>query len=252
MPRGFSSIKQAAERIDKQTSDYPNVLLFKLLDDGDEAVVRFLEQGDEVYNYWYHDFSHVDPTNGWKTAIPCLDQEDNAEPCPGCEQGLPRKFKGLINLIWRDAPIFKRDSEGKVVKKKNGEYVVEGYEDQVAVWRGGIKLFSKVLARKDVKYKGLCSRDFEVTREGQRGDNQTTYSVEPADIDAKASKLSKADQELADNKYDLEEVARFVDYETFEKIINKKLGDADESSNGEATDKEELKGFLKDDPFDKD
>lgn len=242
--RGFEAVKQASDRIDSATADYPNVLWFRLLDDGDEAVIRFLEQGDEVYSYWYHDFSTVDEANGWRTTVPCLDQDEEGVSCPGCDEGLARRFKGLVNLIWRNAPVFKRDEDDKVVKSKTGEYEIAGYEDQVAVWRGGITLFSKVLARKDVKYKGLTTREFEVTREGRKGDNKTTYSVEPHDIDEKPGPLKKADQALADEKYNLEEVANFVDEDTFRKIIKNRLN----SDNGESD--EDIKDFLtKDKPF---
>lgn len=245
MPKGFEAIKQAADKIDSATSDYPNVLWFRLQDDGDNAVVRFLEQGDEVYSYFYHDFSHVDEAQGWRTAIPCLDQEDTGESCPGCDAGMPRRFKGLINLIWRGAPVFKRDDDGKVVKSANGEYEIEGHKDQVAVWRGGIQLFSKALARKDVKYKGLSTRDFEITREGRRNDSKTTYSVEPNDIDEQAGPLAKADEALANDKYDLKDVAGFVTADVFTKIINKRLSESNGNSDTDISE------FLSETPFEK-
>lgn len=243
--RGFEAIKQASEKIDAYTSDFPNVLWLRLADDGDSAVVRFLEQGDEMYSYWYHDFSNVDEANGWRTAVPCLDQDEKGSPCPGCANNLPRRFKGLVNIIWRNAPVFTRDDEGKVVKDKvTKEYQIDGHEDQIAVWRGGIQLFSKTLARKDVTYKGLTTREFEITREGRKGDAKTTYSVEPADIDEKPGPLKKADQALADEKYDLDEVAGFVTEDIFKKIISKRLDD----TNGET---EDMSEFLNKDPYSK-
>jgi hypothetical protein len=250
MPRGFAAIKAAAEKQNSNSFEYPSALLLKLPKDGDSAIVRFLEQGDDVYSYWYHDYSHVDKPNGWKTKVPCLDQDDEGVPCPGCREGWPRKFQGLINLIWRDAPIFKRDDEGKVEKKKNGEFVVEGYEDQVAIWRQGINLFSKTLPRKDVTYKGLGTRDFEITREGETM-NDTTYAIEPVVIDGetKAVPLSKADKDLAKDKYDLEEFANFVDADTFEKIIAKRNS---ELEDGEEDDEEDIKAFLKTSPLKED
>ena len=36
--------------------------------------------------------------------VPCLDQEKDGTPCPGCERDMDRRFKGFINLIWYDAP----------------------------------------------------------------------------------------------------------------------------------------------------
>jgi hypothetical protein len=236
-PRGFGAVKEAAEKISRNTGEFQPTLLFKLPDNGDTGTVRFLEQGEDVYSYWYHDFSHVDKKNGWQTKVPCLDQDDEGTPCPGCRDDLPRKFQGLINLIWRDAPVFKRDEDNKVIKKGN-DYVVESYEDQVAVWRSGIELF-KQLANKDVSWKGLSTRDAQVTRNGLGLD--TTYSIEPEDIDAGASKLSKADEELAKETYDLEAFAQFVDADEFDEII--------EGYGGNSSDEDDdIKAFLKQKP----
>ncbi len=243
MPKGFAAIKQAAKRIEESSGDFVNVLWVKLPDDGDTATVRFLEEGDDVYSYWFHDFSKSDPQAGWRFKVPCLDQNDDGTPCPGCREDLKRGFQGLINVIWREAPVFKRDEDGRVVKKNSGEIIVEDYKDQIAVFRGGIELFGKTLAKKDVTYKGLTTRDFEIERQGTGLD--TTYAIEPDDIDAKAAKLNASDTRLAKDKYDLEAVARFIDEEAFEKLIAEKQGT---TTNGEV-DEEDVSAFLKQDPF---
>lgn len=237
MPRGFTAVIEATDKISRSSSGGGS-LRFKL-DDGESAVVRFLEQGDEVYFYWYHDFTHVDKQQGWKIKFPCLDQSDEGTPCPGCEQNLPRKFQGMINVIWRDAPILKRDEEGNFVRDKQKNIIIEGNEDQVAVWRTGPELY-KTLAKKDVAFKGLSSRDFEITRDGSGLD--TTYSIEPADVDSGPQALSKKDKEIIREKYDLDELAFFVDYDKAIEIIGENTG------NGEASESE-VRQFLKKDPF---
>lgn len=243
MPKGFKAIQEAASKMGGGGSG-GSVLYLKLPNDGDSATVRFLEEGEEVYSYYYHDFSHVAPKEGWKTKIPCLDEDDEGTPCPGCEQDLPRKFQGLINIIWRDAPVYAKDKEGNIDWSKQ-----KGTADQVAVWRGGINIFNKTLARKDATFKGIGSRDFEITRDGE-GLQNTSYSVEPVVVDGetKAVALSKADKELAKEKYDLEEIARFVEYDEFEKIITKKLA---EFAGDEDDDDDDVESFLSK-PFDKD
>jgi hypothetical protein len=242
MPRGFGRIQKAAEKLAENSSEYQPVLKLRLPDSGDSATVRFLEQGDDVYSYWYHDFSHVNPKEGWKTKVPCLDQEDEGKPCPGCRDDMPRRFQGLINLIWRDAPLYKRDEDNRVVKK-NGEYVVDSYEDQIAVWEAGIEVF-KQLAKKDVSWNGLASRDAEVTREGLK--LNTKYYVEPADLDSGPTDISKEDEELVENKYDLEQVARFADADHFEKIVEKYGKSEDDDAEEDDGDIEE---WLNDKPF---
>lgn len=249
MARGFAAVKEAANRIDsssKDTSDWgPSVLFLKLPKDGDSAVVRFLEQGDDVYSYWYHDFSSIDKRNGWKTKVYCLDQEDEGVPCPGCENELPRKFQGLINLIWRDAPKYERDENNRFARDDNGNIIQKGTEDQVAVWRAGIKVFTS-LGKKDVASKGLTSREFVIERSGEDLQN-TTYSVEPEDYDAGASKLSAADKKLEKEKYDLEKIARAdITYDQAEEFIQNKLDDSDSSDDDTDIDK-----FLPDRPFER-
>lgn len=246
MPRGFSSIEKAAKKIEKASSGgVGNVVRFKLPGDGDEAAVRFLEEGEDIYWYWYHDFSHVDKNEGWKTKVPCLDQEDDGDPCPGCRERLPRKFQGLINLIWRGGPVFEKDSDGNYDWDNQ-----KGTGDVLAVWQQGPTVFNKVLKRKDKKYNGLSSRDFDVIREGS-GFNDTSYSVEPNDPDGGKKALSAADKKIAKDKYDLEKIARFVDADTFEQIIDKKLGESDPDSSDDDVD-DDVKEFLNSDPLSED
>lgn len=245
MPKGFTAIQEAANKMSSGGSS-SNVLYFKLANSGDSATVRFLEEGDDVYSYWYHDFTHINKKDGWKTKLACLDQEDDGTPCPGCEEDLPRKFQGLINVIWRDAPLFAKDSDGNIDWSTQ-----KGTADQVAVWRAGIELFSKTLGRKDVTYKGLSSRDFEIVREGVG--LKTTYSVEPVVVDGetKAVPMSKDDKALAKEKYDLEELSRFVEYDEAQRIINKKISEFSENGSGDEEEDEDVSEFLKKNPFNK-
>ncbi len=246
MPKGFGAIQEAAERISKRSKggDYgPPVFWFQLPGDGDAAVVRFLEQGDEAYSYYYHDFSHIDERFGWQSQVTCLDQEDSGVPCPGCEAELPRKLKGIFNLIWRDAPKYKRDEDGNFERDGKDNLIQEGNEDQVAVWRGGPEL-CKLLSKKDVAFRGLSSRDFHVERNGLKLD--TTYAVEPNDPDGGAQKLTATDKELAKEAYDLEEIARYREYDDAKEYIEYKLSDLEGDGDDDTSD------FLKekkDSPF---
>lgn len=234
-PRGFAAVKEAADKVSRNGgfSGGPGPFYLRL-DDGESAIIRFLEEGEEIYFFWFHDFAYQDKAQGWRTKFPCLDQEDDGTSCPGCEQQLHRGFQGLINIIWRDAPVLKKDDEGNYVRdKKTDEIVVDGHEDQIAIWRTGIENY-KLLGKKDIAYKGLSSRDVEISRDGLKLD--TTYAIEPADLDGGAKPLTKVDKELAKEKYDLEEVARFLTYEEAVELIENTI---DESSN------EDTEQFIK-------
>lgn len=233
MPTGFKAIQEAAERAESKRSTGTNIdfgpyhTRLTLPDNGSTAVVRFLEQGDEVYSYWEHNLSKQFG-DGWRIKFPCLDQEDEGVPCPGCDLDLHRTQRGLFNVIWRDAPVYKTNDEGRFEKDAQGNKIQIGIEDQVAVWNQGIRVIT-MLAQKDVAYKGLSSRDFIVTRHGTKADN-TTYTIEAADVDGGPQPLSDKDVELAKNKYDLKEIANFKTAEEIEQIIEQHLGSNDSSN----------------------
>lgn len=202
--KGFKATEQMRERrAVNSKSNFARELWPGLMNPGDSVVVRFLEQGDEVHSAWMHEYQ----VNGRRRYVTCLDQEENGTPCPGCEGGLRRMFKGLFNVIFRDAPVLRRDSTtNRAIKGEDGRFIIDGHEDDVAVWMVSFGTFD-TLASRDAKFKGLSSRDFEVTRSGRGRD--TRYSVDPvfdSEGNAPAKKLSAADKRLAEKKYNLEEL----------------------------------------------
>jgi hypothetical protein len=241
MPRGFDAV----QTLSKRSAGGVGPLRLRLKD-GESAKVRFLEQGDDIFYYYYHDFSHIDKDNGFKYSFPCLDQEDEGKPSPGNENDFPRKFKTAVNVIWRDAPDYERDSDGKIVVDGSGNWKQIGTRDQVAVWEGGPSIY-QTLAKKDLAYKGLASRDLEITRTGTGFD--TRYAVEPADIDSGPVAPTEEDIALAKDKYDLEKVARLdMTYDEVKKYIDEKLGTEEGSSD---VDDFLADSGLNENPFDK-
>ena len=223
MGRGFSGVKAASQDInDRKNAGGSGGRLYFKLGDNEVANVRFLEEGEDVKWAWVHE---LQPEAGRLVGdkIPCRAYDDEGsftgEDCPGCDQQLKRTFQGAINIIWRDAPVFQRDAESKLIKE-NGKVVVVGQEDQVAVWVAGITVFDD-LAETDAKYKGLKSRDFSVKRTGT-GFN-TKYRVDPADVDSGPQAMSKNDEKLAEDKYDLASYVEKPSYDTWgKKNVGKK------------------------------
>lgn len=212
MPRGFSAVAAAAKDVNERKNaggNFTSKKYLRLPGDGDKATVRFLESGDEVTSAWMHIVPH--PKVQWGIKIPCIDQDSETgerigKDCPGCEAELPRKFSGVINLIWRDAPVYDTNDEGKPNFNK-----VVGNEDQVVIWQSGIETFEE-LQIQDETY-GLDTRDFVVRRRGT-GKN-TSYSV--LAVDGGPTELSKSDKELASEKYDLNEIVEPPAYEVWGK-----------------------------------
>jgi hypothetical protein len=215
MPKGFGGVRQKSKESKERreaAGNFLNVLWFTL-EDGQEAVVRFLEQGDDIH--WAE--CHEVPVEGraWGDDVVCLDQERDGTPCPGCEKNLPRRFRGWISLIWEDAPVYERYTEGENkgrLVKENGKKKVIGHKPQVAVWKSGIRLFEE-LDEIDANYGGLMSRRFKVKRKGVKTD--TKYSIVPAVIDGGKQPMSSDEEKLAGDKPDLNSFTAPGNYDTW-------------------------------------
>lgn len=223
MPRGFSGVRQASADVEsRRAGSGPSALWFRLKS-GEDTIVRFLEQDDDIFWAMMHEV----PVEGrqYGRNVVCLDQDKEGNPCPGCERDLPRKFRGFINVIWFDAPVFKRDSEGKLVKDSMNDPVVIDHKPQVAVWSSGIRLFEE-LDELNANYRGLRSRPFRIKRKGEKLD--TKYSISPAEIDGGAKAFTDEETELEKNKYDLN---LFTKPGTYDEFL-KELGEIPQSQNG--------------------
>jgi hypothetical protein len=211
--RGVSAIKKLSNELNSRSSNNANFvreLWTQVRNPGDSVTVRFLEQGEDIHICWAHEYQR-----GKRFLyVPCLDHESNGAPCPGCELGFKRTIKGQINVICRDAPQLKR-VDGKAVKNQAGQYVIEGTKDEVFVWQQGITVFEE-LADKDVKYKGLMSRDFTLTKRSKG------WSVDPAtneNGDVVATPMTDNDKKLASEKYDLDEYMKELSYEEMASVL---------------------------------
>src|ERR1041385_2308168 len=113
MPKGFGTVKGAKEDIEqrKNSGGGGGNFYFRLKPE-ETAVVRFLEQDDDVAWAWVHELPK-EPGQQVGKKVVCRNQDENGnfngDDCPGCENNYKRTFQGAINLIWRNAPILKRD-----------------------------------------------------------------------------------------------------------------------------------------------
>jgi hypothetical protein len=215
MPKGFGGVRSASAELESRRGSGGGVLWFRIKS-GDETVIRFLEQGDDIHWAQMHEIP-VEGRNFGRN-VPCLDQERDGTPCPGCERELPRRFQGFINVLWNDAPVFKRDSDNRMVKDRVGDPVILDHKPQIAVWSSGIRLFEE-LDECDVNYRGLMSRRFKVKRKGEKLD--TKYHIAPEDVDSGPQEMGADEAKLAEDKYDL---APFVTPGTYENFL-KELGE---------------------------
>ena len=147
---GINQFLEAAKNREAnyERKEYAKELWPALKEDGSSVNIRFLDTLDEISGGYFHSVQ----INGRWTKFLCLDQEgENPDSCPACVAGVQKTFKGFINVLWYDAPILARDNDGKAIKK-NGDYVIEGYEDVNAVWEQGITVFKNLHAFRNLRW----------------------------------------------------------------------------------------------------
>lgn len=199
MPKGWGTVEQRAAEAAEQQKRWAESSKPQLwISEGERAIVRFLEQGPEVNTYFVHPYRSQ---AGKYTTFSCLNQDDDGTRCPGCEAGMKRQLKGVFNVIQRQRPVLRMDSNGHAMKDSNQQYIVDGHQDAVVILTLP-ETTTNLLREKDVKYNGLMSRDVEIARTGTKF---SPYNVEPADIDSGVVPMSDADQVLVANKHNLDE-----------------------------------------------
>lgn len=194
------------------------------LQSGQTAVVRFLEQGTDLTFADVHRVPFVSKAGKtYARNFVCLNLEDDDTPCAGCshfnDDVSKRKTIGYVNLIWRNAPVFQKDEQGRMVKGPDNRFVVIGAEDQIALWNPSWTTFS-MLKAKDGKFKGLMNWEWEVKREGSTM-NDTKWFVDPDDPAAGATPMTIADMSLAEKKYDLKALIKPLEYATLAQAISR-------------------------------
>lgn len=127
---------------------------FSLRNDKDTARVRFMYNGmEDVEGFAIHEIKTPD---GGKKYVNCLrEYNEPRSKCPFCEAGEFQKAKIFVPL-----------------------YNVE--EDCVQIWERGKKFFGKlssICGRYVKSNTPLVSTIFEIERNGQPGDQQTTYEI---------------------------------------------------------------------------
>jgi hypothetical protein len=240
MPRGAASFtrhtaakeERRAEALERMgpIADYFSI------EGGQIAIVRFLEQGEDLA---YASLHRVPVANRkYPVDVLCLDQNDDGTPCPMCmsseKEIRGRTTRGFVNLLWRGsetyqnlnaqlqyqnqqrlmageqpymlytlATTFKRGQNGIPVRdEQTKKKIVVGYADGVFLWKCS-NTVHKLLTAMDQKYTGLMSRDFTIRREG-RGVDDTTYYIDPLDVNVGAVPMSPVDQALYNGRYDLD------------------------------------------------
>lgn len=189
---------------------------------GQMVVVRFLEQGNEgpdaVNVYPRHEYKK--PERQYPDRFTCLKDPDVGNPnadCPGCSAGLKISVRTVYNMIQRNRPVLRKGQDGKALRDNAGNFIIDGYQDDVVYWECS-NTTGDMLRKKDNKYHGLMSRDFELSLTGL---NTNPYALEPADIDSGPQSMSENDRALAAKKHDLNEIYKPPSFQEAAQIVAK-------------------------------
>lgn len=222
MPKGANEAKKAGDF--SGSRDFikkpPGILFFSLKNDRDQAVVRFLNQHEEIE--WVRQWRlHPDARHPYGEKVPCVDQLENGTQDPGYALNLRTTWTGFLPLIWRNAPVYLRDATGKLILDGANNKQITGYQDQVALWEHSYPVYD-VLRETESDYRGLMSRDFVVTRIGVAKSNKVTYKIIPyPDPSAPPTAMSQQDTYLAQTQMiDIAALAYVPTYEELATYLN--------------------------------
>jgi hypothetical protein len=179
-------------------------------------IVRFCEQGPDVNSFPVHEYK-INVQGNWVVRrFTCLSEVGSE--CPGCKAGLKRKTRGVYNLIQRNRPVLRKGADGKALKNPDGSWVVDGYQDQVVVANVGGPT-AEMLRKVDGDYRGLMSRDFQITFSGDTFQSWTLSPVLDAGGSSNPTPLSENDQALLAHKHDLDKYMAPPKFEEAAQIV---------------------------------
>lgn len=188
---GLGQVASAAAKTGKGKAEWltvpPNSTFF----------LRFGESGKEFVDGYVHSVPMEVDGNTKNVDVMCMDQKEKGVFCPGCRDDLQRRYKFWANVIVRDW----EDDSGET-------------SDKLMIWSQGISVAKQLdkiagkLSRKDLT---LTDVDIEVEREGKTK-NDTRYTVD-YDPEESVFALSKADEQLFANKFDLKRYTRMPEDE---------------------------------------
>lgn len=145
--------------VNKYSSSGRGINYFQLKKDGETASVRIMLDGIEDLNDYIYAVHRVSvPGQQYAKNVNCL-REYNApvDDCPFCRQHMPLSTRVFI-------PLYNEEKE------------------QVEIWERSTA-FIKKLQSICSRYKNVVSHTFDIERNGEKGDKQTTYELYETDKD---------------------------------------------------------------------
>ena len=146
-----------AATMQNENSQFNNdVEFFTLVNDGDEAIVRFLHDSTATFNIMT---VHTVQVGGKWRKVNCIrEPQDPTDVCPLCASGNNISNRFFIHML-----VYKRDEKGQLVAKP-------------AVWERSFSYATKLKSLLD-EYGPLSGELFKIKRNGAKGSMDTTYDI---------------------------------------------------------------------------
>lgn len=146
-----------ASTMQQENSQYnSDVEFFTLVNDGDEAIVRFLHDSTASFNIMT---VHTVQVGGKWRKVNCIrEPQDPTDVCPLCASGNNISNRFFIHML-----VYKKDESGNIVPKP-------------AVWERSFSYATKLKSLLD-EYGPLTGELFKIKRNGVKGSMDTTYDI---------------------------------------------------------------------------
>lgn len=223
MARGTRRTEEASAARERQREEWAKDNFPRLTKNMLPAVVRFLEQGDDINEIAQHEYSEPNPQNPgqpFKRRFTCFNDKLDGTPCPGCNSGLKMKFRGVFNVIQRQRGIIRRGSDGKAIKGPDNKYIIDGFKDEVVVLDVPSTCL-ETLRKNDVDWKGLMTGEIKV--------EVNTSTFEPfrftcADFSNWFNQpMTDVDIQLAQGRHNIDEVMRPPSFDDASQIVAREV-----------------------------
>lgn len=133
-----------------------NVEFFALVNDGDEAIVRFMY--DDVSQFNIMTVHSVQVGNKWRKVNCIREPQEPTDMCPLCASGNNISNKFFIHML-----VYYQDQNGNIISKP-------------MVWERGFNYATRLKTLLD-EYGPLTGELFKVKRKGAKGSMDTTYDI---------------------------------------------------------------------------
>lgn len=193
----FEKFNSKAENTQSQKT---NIRYFSLRDDGDSAIVRF--NIHSLADITVQSVHNIELNVGEKkiyATVGCLRESfnDPQEKCPLCASGNKMSFKIFVPLI-----SYNEDENGNIVT-------------EAGVWQQGTRI-RQILKSFIDDYGDLSNMLFKITRNGKKGNVNTTYTILPANPNIYKDSIYVKDFSQFDNNPNY--IEKFVHNRTFEDL----------------------------------